>query len=392
MNNLTAEVGYTSLPHVGEELCGDHVECIDNRRIKVIVLADGLGSGVKANILSTLTAKIAATMMAEGLPVEDCVDTIVGTLPVCRERNAAYSTFTILRIEENHRVELIEYDNPGVILLRDGRVCEYERTDLSVRGKTIGRARIDCRENDTFVAFSDGAVYAGPGRTMNTEWTRDDIARFLEKSHDPEETAKSLSARLSDKCLALYEGEPGDDVTTLAVRIRKRRPLHLLCGPPADPDDARRMLSMFFSKEGMHVVCGGTTSALAASFLGKPLITDIGSSAEDPSIPPIARIAGVDLVTEGALTLMRVLEYARDQINDQHRFPEWRWQDDGASRIARMLFEDATDINLFIGGAVNPANRDSGDRLARFSRQRLAEDLGECLRRMGKKVKISYYK
>ena len=103
MNNLTSEVGFTSLPHAGEELCGDHVEIIDNRRIKVIVLADGLGSGVKANILSTLTAKIAATMMAEGLPVEDCVDTIAGTLPVCHERNCAYSTFTILRIEENRQ-------------------------------------------------------------------------------------------------------------------------------------------------------------------------------------------------------------------------------------------------------------------------------------------------
>lgn len=391
MNDLMAEVAYTSLPRDGEELCGDHVEMIENRRIKVVVLADGLGSGVKANILSTLTAKIAATMMAEGLSVEDCVDTIAGTLPVCRERNAAYSTFTILRIEENRHCELIEYDNPRVILLRNGRVFDYERTDVSVRGKTIGRARIDLFENDTFVAVSDGAVFAGPGLKMNRDWTRDDIAGFLEKAHDNETTAKSLSVKLCDKCMRLYEGHPGDDVTAMVVRIRKRKPLHLLCGPPADPEDARRMLSMFFSKEGLHVVCGGTTSSLVARFLDRPLITDLTTSIGDPSIPPIAKIEGVDLVTEGALTLMRVLEYARDQIGVNSRYGEWEHRGDGASRIARMLFEEATDINLFVGGAVNQGNKDTGDRLSHFSRQTVCEELGKCLRFMGKRVKISYY-
>lgn len=391
MNNLCADIGYTSYARFGEELCGDHVEILDNKRIKVVVLADGLGSGVKANILSTLTAKITATMMAEGLSVEECISTIAGTLPVCKDRNAAYSTFTILRISENHEAELIEYDNPKVILLRDGHVCEYPRTDLEIGGKTVSRARIALCEDDTFVAVSDGAIYAGPGLALNQEWKREDVVQYLEKIYDGESTAKMMSARLADKCLSLYGGKPGDDTTACVIRIRRRRPLSLLVGPPESPDDVRRMMSLFFSKEGRHIICGGTTSRLAAEHLGRRLIPEREVSSDDPAIPPTARIEGVDLVTEGAVTLLRTLEYAKDYVGDNQLCSEWSVRTDGASQIARMLFEDATDINLFVGGAINTANRESGEMLSQYSRRAVLDELAQCLRTMGKKVKVSYF-
>ena len=99
MNNLCADIGYKSINHFGEQLCGDHVDVVEQSEDStVIVLADGLGSGVKASILSTLTSKIISTMMSEGLSLSDCVETIAQTLPICSVRGVAYSTFTIMNI------------------------------------------------------------------------------------------------------------------------------------------------------------------------------------------------------------------------------------------------------------------------------------------------------
>ena len=134
MNDLTCDIGYKSINHAGEQLCGDHVEVVEQEDgSTVIVLADGLGSGVKASILSTLTSKIISTMLAAGLSIEECVETIAATLPVCSVRGVAYSTFTIIRLIRNQTAELIQYDNPQVIVLRNGENWEYPRTSAESR-------------------------------------------------------------------------------------------------------------------------------------------------------------------------------------------------------------------------------------------------------------------
>ena len=162
MNNLCADIGYKSINHVGEQLCGDHVDIIEqDESSTVVVLADGLGSGVKASILSTLTAKIISTMMAEGLALEECVATIAATLPICSVRGVAYSTFTIIHLINNTTAELIQYDNPHVILLRDCEVFDYPETELTIGGKKIYKSVIDLQENDIFIAMSDGCPHAG---------------------------------------------------------------------------------------------------------------------------------------------------------------------------------------------------------------------------------------
>ena len=143
MNDLCAEIGYKSINHVGELLCGDHVDVIEREdNSTIVVLADGLGSGVKASILSTLTSKIISTMMAAGLPIEECVATIAATLPVCSVRGVAYSTFTILQIHNNEYAEIIQYDNPHVILLRNGVNYDYPMTEMNIDGKKIFRSYI----------------------------------------------------------------------------------------------------------------------------------------------------------------------------------------------------------------------------------------------------------
>lgn len=390
MNDLCTDIGFGSLNKAGEVLCGDHVEVVpQSEGSTVLVLADGLGSGVKASILSTLTSKIISTMMAADMSVEESVSTIAQTLPVCATRKVAYSTFTILRITNGTEAELIQYDNPAVILLRNGENVAYPTEEVDIAGKKIQRTKLHIEEGDVLIAMSDGAPHAGLGVTMNFGWTREKIIDYIRPYSDVGFTAKTLTTMLLDECYSLYGGEPGDDTTVCTVRIRRREPMNLLIGPPSNRTDCNKMMSLFFSKEGKYIVCGGTTSTIAADFLKKPLSVDL--SYFDNDIPPTATIEGVDLVTEGVITINRVLAYAQDYLKDNSAYKKWSTGKDGASRIARLLFEEATDINFFVGMAVNPAHQDPTLPINFSIKMQLVDQLAECLKKMGKKIKVSYF-
>ena len=390
MNDLCADIGYKSINHYGEELCGDHVDIVEpSRDSTVIVLSDGLGSGVKASILSTLTSKIISTMLAEGLSLEECVETIAATLPVCSVRGVAYSTFTIIHLRSNQTAELIQYDNPLIIMLRDDQVYDYPRTEMNIGGKKIYKSVIKLQEGDVFIAMSDGCPHAGIGTAFNFGWKREDIADFMAMLSPVGYTAKTLSTMLVDECNKLYGNRPGDDATACVVRIRKRVPMNLLFGPPAHRDDNDRMMSLFFSKEGKHIICGGTTSSIAAKYLGKQLKTSLHFERSD--VPPIAEIDGVDLVTEGVITVNKVLEYARDYLAENKYYEHWSFQRDGASLISQLLFEEATDINFYVGRAVNPAHQNPDLPINFNIKMNLVEELSKCLKQMGKRIKVSYF-
>ena len=294
-----------------------------------------------------------------------------------------------MRIVENEYAEIIQYDNPLVILLRDGQNYEMPYTITEIGGKNIYRSTIQLKENDIFIMMSDGCIHAGVGLSLNFGWERKDIIPFMESLYDVGFTAKTLTTILLDECYKLYGGEPGDDTTVCVVRIRKREPMNLMIGPPANRDDVNKMESLFFSKEGKHIVCGGTTSTLAAEYLRKPLIPVL--EFPDPEIPPIARIEGVDLVTEGVITMNKVVQYAKDYLEDNESYKEWSYKRDGASQIARLLFEEATDINFFVGRAINPAHQNPNLPINFNIKMQLVTELTDALQKMGKKVKVSYF-
>ena len=390
MNNLCTDVSYLSINKFGEQLCGDHVEIVegDDHSI-VMVLADGLGSGVKANILSTLTAKIISTMMASHMSIEECVTTVASTLPVCEKRGIAYSTFTIIHVINNKTAEIIQYDNPHVILLRNGIHCDYSLNSMQIGDKNIYQSKIELLPGDILVAMSDGAVYAGVGKAFNFGWQRQNIIDFLEIIYDKNYSPKMVSTLLLEQCSKLYGGTPGDDTTIAAVKIRKREQINLLIGPPSNPKDLDTMLGNFFEAEGKHIVCGGTTSSLAANYLGKEIKTAL--EYKDYDIPPTAVIDGVDLVTEGVITVNRVLQYAKNYMEDNTFDMPWSYLEDAASKIGKLLFEDATDINFYVGRAINPAHQNPNLPISFSIKMRLIEELSDCLQKMGKRIHVSYF-
>lgn len=392
IESLYADIGYQSLTKNGETLCGDHIEKIERPDGSVVmVLADGLGSGVKACILSTLTSTIISRMIAENLPLTYCVHAVAEALPVCSVRHLAYSTFTVINISPTGLAHIIQYDNPGIILIRDGEELPLNFASTNIEDKLIESAKVQLHKGDVIIAMSDGADNAGVGKGMSYElkWGRDSIAEYMAPLCLAGFSAKTLNTILLDECYSRYGGEPFDDTTALTVYMRTREQVNAVIGPPANRDDCSKMMSLFFAKQGKHIVCGGTTAKIAAEYLGKPL--EMLQSDDGSDIPAMSKIEGVDLVTEGIVTINRVLEYAKNYLEDNESYSKWCYKHDGASSVARILFEEATDISLFVGRAVNPAHQNPDLPINFNIKMQIVNELVQCLKKMGKNIRVSYF-
>lgn len=383
------DTGYISLNKHGEQLCGDRVVFASNENTRIGVLADGLGSGVKANILATLTAHILARMSVGGMSVEDCVNTVVRSLPECNVRKIAYSTFTIFKIRDERYVELTRFDNPHTIVLRNGVNHEFVYKARIIDGKPIYESRFEVQVGDVIVVISDGVNFAGLGGAYPFGWGRDNVIRYLEAHYDPEMPAQRIACMLAEECYNLYEGRPGDDTTIAVMRLARPRTVNLMIGPPSSANLDEVMLEAFFSAEGTRVVCGGSTNQMAARYLGKELTASLDYC--DSDLPPMYELEGVDVSTEGALTISRVLEYAGEYLSGTQLHPRWEGRRDGAARIARLLFEKATDVHFFVGCAMNPAHQNPKLSLAFGAKFQLIDKLSKRLEEMGKRVTVRFF-
>jgi hypothetical protein len=389
--SLFIETSYDSLNRFGEELCGDKVEIIRNDDSLTVVLADGLGSGVKANILSTLTSKIIGTMLTKGASIDEAVETVINTLPVCRDRGIAYSTFTILQISNNGKGYLVEFDNPSIFHFKKGKYCKIEKQYREIGGKKIKESRFDVVPDDVFVMVSDGAVHAGVGSTLNLGWQWDNIRKYLEKTYKCDISAKNISKLLVAVCDNLYAQKPGDDTTVVAVKVRKPAKVSIMVGPPAKLEQDNYVVDRFISQEGKKVVCGGTTSQIVSRELGRDLVTNLNYFS--PDVPPSAEIEGIDLTTEGVLTISKALELVRKYISSESTLQDISNvnKPDAASRLAKILLLDSTTIHFFVGRALNLAHQNADFPLNMGIKLKLVGEIAECLESFGKQVLLEYY-
>ncbi len=388
---MHVDAAYRSLNKYGEELCGDKVRIARTENSTIAVLADGLGSGVKANILSTLTSSIISTMLDEGATVEQAVETITSTLPVCNVRKLAYSTFSILQIFDDGQAYLVEFDNPPCIFIRNGEVQELELEYRQVAGKNITESHFTVRPGDVLALVSDGIIYAGVGQALNFGWNWDNVSSWLAKATLRENSAPRLAASLSQAVNELYLERPGDDSTDLIIRITPRSVVNMLSGPPVNKEDDPKMVHDYITSSGKHIVCGGTSANIVSRVLNRKIETSLNYT--DPSLPPVGKISGIDLVTEGVLTLSRTVQLLRDYVGheaDPYYFHKLDEQN-GASMIAKMLLENCTTLRLFVGKAINPAHQNPGLPEDLSIKMKLLDELCSLLEKMGKKVERLYY-
>jgi hypothetical protein len=357
--NFFIEVNSQQRNHDGERICGDVFlyRYIKEEDRVIAVLSDGMGSGVKANILATLTATMAINFTREHKEVERIAEIIMNTLPVCSERKISYSTFTIIDIESGGRVTILEYDNPSIIYLRGNIVVEPDWKEVVLdKGKNAGKILKTCtlrpEKEDRIIFCSDGVAQSGMGsEAYPFGWERDNVANYAATLVSGE---SSISAdMLAGKIVTIAHKNDGyrarDDISCAIIYFREPRKLLLCTGPPYEKEKDRELATRVAGYTGKVILCGGTTADIVARELNRTIIDEL--IFEDPELPPESFLEGIDLVTEGILTLQKVNEILKTYNNSV------RLGKGPADKIVRLIME-SDEIHFIIGTRINIAHQD----------------------------------
>lgn len=375
-----------SLKKSGEELCGDKVKIFKTENKASIVLSDGLGSGVKANILATLTTEIISTMLKADIPLHEVIDTVINTLPICKIRKIAYATFTIIEVNlETNDFKVINFDNPPIFLIKNGRIQFPRFSTMKILNKEISIMEGHLDRGDFLAATSDGVLHAGMGITLNFGWGWDDIASYIEGlliTHSV--SARNIVHEIMSKTHSLYKGNISDDATTVGLYVRRRNGLILFSGPPADASKDEFYAEKVIKFDGRRVVCGGTTGNIVATQLGEVVETLIPTMTKD--VPPIGRLSEIELLTEGIITLSKCIEYLKEADGESSRLP---FVIDGAVMLAKELLK-ADYIYFLVGLKVNKYYQNPLLPKNISIRKNVILELAEILEEKHKEVKIEY--
>ncbi|WKY48637.1 SpoIIE family protein phosphatase [Eubacteriaceae bacterium ES3] len=384
---LFMDIATDSVNKVNEELCGDNVEIRINDESNIVVLSDGLGSGVKANILSTLTSTIAATMLEEKMSLQDVLETLEATLPECQVRRLAYSTFTIVQIFRNQMVYIVEFDNPPLVFIRDGEVLDLRRRKIEFQEKSIYESMIIIEKGDVMAFFSDGVIHAGIGNCLNFGWEWEEAADYILARTYENKRAKEISMALIDTCFQLYGEKPGDDTTVAVIRAEEHKYLTLFTGPPLDRSKDAEIKKMLEYGRGKKIICGGTAGNMMAREFGEEIKIDLSTMSE--KLPPVGRMESIDLVTEGVLTIQETVKLIESYLNNQVSSEIFK-EKNAASILANYLINECTNIDVIMGNSINPAHQNADFPEELSCKWRITQKLIALLEVFNKGINIIY--
>ncbi len=355
------EVDHRQLNKKSNLSCGDF---FISRRFEqkgriIAVLADGLGSGIKASVLSTLTATMALNFVANDIDIVTVSRIIMETLPVCQERKIGYSTFTIVDIADSGHVRIIEYDNPKALLSRGGTFSNIERQQVWLKAQdgrqiAVHFADFKLQLNDRLIFYTDGVTQAGMGSPrFPMGWGEANVKQFVQYLIDghPELSAGDLSQQLVGRSRFIDGGEACDDISAAVVYMRQPRRCHVFTGPPVEKEMDKQLAELFSSEKGVKIICGGSTSQILARELNREVEVILSSGSTE--VPPISKMEGADLITEGTITLTRVasiLEFI-SYFNDVPK--------DAAEKMVALLLS-SDHIQFVVGLSVNLAHQNPG--------------------------------
>ena len=351
------DVDFCRQAKAGQVVAGD---VLLSRKIKeegriITVLSDGLGSGVKAGVLANLTATMALRYTSAFVDVRQSAKTIMDTLPVCEQRKISYSTFTIVDLDEDGKTRVIEHGNPPLVLLRGQTPVPIERASLTLetwKDRVIHYSEFDTQLGDRIVFFSDGVSQSGLGHVgLPLGWGQDRVTDFLQRqiSDENEISSRELSRKLVAEALANDGRAAKDDITCGAIYYRRPRRLLVITGPPFSKERDGELAELVQTFDGRKVICGGTTAGIVSRLLGRPVTMDLKNL--DPEIPPPAVMEGVDLVTEGTVTLAKVSEIL------EHGNPGDPARKNPATELVAMMLQSDI-VEFVVGTRINEAHQD----------------------------------
>jgi len=358
-DNFYIEINCQQKNHTEERVCGD---VFLSKRIKeegrfIIVLSDGLGHGIKANLLAILTSTLAANFTEERQSISRIADTIMNTLPVDEVKQLNYSTFTIIEIDGEGEIKILEFENPGTLIFRGGRLYEPIWNGIVIESaKNNGREVLSTsfipQKEDRIVFCTDGVVQSGLGSELYpTGWGQDNFKDFVLESISEEHdiSAVKLAGRVINKANLNDQFFPKDDMSCAVVYFREPRKLMICTGPPQNEEDDKEYAAILEAFSGKKIICGATTSDIIAREWKKE-ITD-SNIITDPELPPVSHMEGTELITEGILTLSKVNEIlkAYNQSTKMGKGP--------ADEIVKLIL-DSDEIHFLSGTKINVAHQD----------------------------------
>jgi Stage II sporulation protein E (SpoIIE). len=353
------EVNSQQRNHDEERICGDVFlyKYIREEERVIAVLSDGMGHGVKANILATLTATMALNFTREHKEVDRIAEIIMNTLPVCSDRKISYSTFTIVDIDSSGKANILEYDNPSTIILRGNKELDIQWKKVVLdKGKNTGKVLQSCtfvpQKEDRIIFCSDGVSQSGMGsEAFPFGWERDSIAAYASQLVTSESSISAVV--LAGKIVTMAYKNDGykakDDISCAIIYFREPRKLMICTGPPFEKEKDKELALKISGYEGKVILCGGTTADIVARELNRTIVDEL--IFEDPELPPESFLEGIDLVTEGILTLQKVNEILKTYNNSV------RLGKGPADKIVKMLME-SDEIHFIIGTRINIAHQD----------------------------------
>ena len=351
---------YCSQKNYGEErICGDvflskKLEAEDRT---IVVLSDGMGHGVKANVLATLTATMALNFTSEHKEPEKIAEIIMNTLPVCSERKMSYSTFTIIDISHEGEVSILEYDNPQALILRGNKefdpnwTCIVMDTERNA-GKEIKTCSFFPQKEDRILFFSDGIQQAGLGSDKfpfgwGMEKVRDYSIQLID--NNPRISARRISQKVVNAAHKADGFFSRDDTSCGCVYFREPRKLLVCTGPPYEEENDKKLADVVRNFKGRKILSGATTADIIARELGVEIEDSL--TFDDPDLPPISKMEGIDLVTEGILTLTKVTRILKDYSSSYE-------PGKGPADKIVELFRKSDEIHFVIGTRINIAHQD----------------------------------
>ncbi len=359
MANFHVEIELLQNMHHKENVCGDmfqaNNEKEDGRRI--IVLSDGMGHGVKANVLASLTSTMALKYAQLQAKPELAAEIIMSALPKTADKKDSYATFTVIEIENDGRVTIVNYDNPPVVIMRDKSFLNVKTTEKQIRGKgnedkKITYQEFKARKEDRLIFFSDGVPQSGLGKKMGSwGWGEERINAFIasQVEHSPDISANKLGRKLLNQSIMNDGYTPEDDISCGVIYFRQPREILVVTGPPFYKGRDRDFVMRVRDFDGKKIVCGGTTSEIIARELDLEIKAE--QQLADPFLPPQWSMKGFELVTEGILTIGKVEEILENYSTDT------RLQDSPAEEVVKQLL-DHDVIYLLVGTRINWAHQD----------------------------------